>query len=47
MKYMLLLNRTSDDLPEPGSAEIGWLIREYGAAVQAMAQAGFSSTARP
>jgi hypothetical protein len=40
MKYMLLLNRTSDDLPEPGSAEIGRLIQEYGAAVRAMAQAG-------
>ena len=40
MKYMLLLNRMSDALPEPGTPEIDRINQEYGAAVQAMAQAG-------
>jgi hypothetical protein len=40
MKYMLLLNRTSDALPEPGTAELNRIIQEYGAAMEAMAQAG-------
>ena len=40
MKYMLLLNRMSDALPEPGTAEIDRLMQEYGAAVEAMARAG-------
>lgn len=40
MKYMLLLNRTTDALPEPGTAEFDQINREYGAAVAAMSQAG-------
>ena len=40
MKYLLLLNRTTDALPEPGTPEIGRLMQEYGAAVEAMAAAG-------
>ena len=40
MKYMLLLNRTSDALPEPGTAELNRIIQEYGAAMEAMARAG-------
>ena len=40
MKYMLLLNRTSDALPEPGTPELERIIQEYGAVVAAMAQAG-------
>src|ERR1700733_2306285 len=40
MKYLLLLNRTSDALPEPGSPELERIAREYGAAMAAMAQAG-------
>ena len=40
MKYMLLLNRTSDALPEPGTAELNRVIQEYGAAMEAMARAG-------
>jgi hypothetical protein len=40
MKYLFLLQRVGDDLPEPGTAEADRLFAEYGAAVQAMAQAG-------
>ncbi len=40
MKYLLLLNRTTDALPEPGTPEIGRLMQEYGVAVEAMAAAG-------
>jgi hypothetical protein len=40
MKYLLLLNRTTDALPEPGTPELGRLMQEYGAAMEAMAQAG-------
>ena len=40
MKYMLLLNRTADALPAPGSPELDRIIREYGVAVEAMSQAG-------
>ena len=40
MKYMLLLNRTADALPEPGTPELGRIIQEYGAAVEAMGRAG-------
>ena len=40
MKYMLLLNRTQDALPEPGTPELDRLIQDYAAAVQAMGQAG-------
>ena len=40
MKYMLLLNRTTDALPAPGTAELNRIIQEYGAAMEAMARAG-------
>lgn len=40
MKYLLLLNRLEDALPEAGTAEAGQMMRAYGAAVEAMAQAG-------
>src|SRR5579872_1035159 len=40
MKYLLLLNRTSDALPEPGSPELERIAQEHGAAMTAMAQAG-------
>ena len=33
MKYMLLLNRTADALPEPGTPELDQIMQEYGAAV--------------
>jgi len=37
MKYLLLLNRTEDALPEPGTPAAQAMLREYTAAVQAMA----------
>jgi hypothetical protein len=40
VKYMLLLNRTTDALPVPGTDEFDQTLREYGAAVEAMARAG-------
>src|SRR5262249_58912617 len=40
MKYLLLLNRTEDALPEPGTPAAQAMLREYTAAVQAMAEAG-------
>lgn len=40
MKYLLLLNRVEDALPEAGTAEANELMRSYGTAVEAMAQAG-------
>jgi hypothetical protein len=40
MRYMLLLNRMSDALPEPGTPEFDRINQEYGAAVAAMGQAG-------
>ena len=40
MKYMLLLNRTTDALPGPGTPELDQTIKEYGAAVEAMGRAG-------
>ena len=40
MKYMLLLNRTGDALPEPGTPELDQLIQEYAAVVEAMGRAG-------
>ena len=39
MKYMLLLNRTTDTLPEPGTAEFDQMMQAYGAALEALAQA--------
>ena len=39
MKYLLLLNRATDALPEPGTPA-AQAMREYTAAVQAMAEAG-------
>ncbi len=40
MKYLLLLNRVEDALPEEGTAAAEELVRAYGAAVAAMAEAG-------
>jgi hypothetical protein len=40
MKYMLLLNRMSDALPEPGTPGSDRILQEYGAAVEAMGRAG-------
>ena len=40
MKYLLLLNRSEDALPEPGTSAAQAMLREYTAAVQAMAEAG-------
>jgi hypothetical protein len=40
MRYMLLLNRTADALPEPGTGELDRIMQEYGAAVEAMSRAG-------
>jgi hypothetical protein len=40
MKYMLLLNRTADALPEPGTPELDQIAQEYGVAVEAMGRAG-------
>jgi hypothetical protein len=40
MKYLLLLNRTEDAPPQPGSAAFGDAVRDYGAANAAMAEAG-------
>ena len=40
MKYMFLLNRTTDALPEPGTAEFDQMMQAYGAALQALGQAG-------
>ena len=40
MKYMLLLNRTADALPESGTPELDRLNQEYAGAVAAMGQAG-------
>jgi hypothetical protein len=40
MKYMLLLNRMSDALPEPGTPGLDRINQEYGAVVQAMGRAG-------
>jgi hypothetical protein len=40
VKYMLLLNRTADALPAPGSPELDQINKEYRAAVEAMSRAG-------
>ena len=40
MKYMLLLNRTTDTLPEPGTAEFDQMMQAYGAALEALSKAG-------
>jgi hypothetical protein len=40
MKYILLLNRMADELPVSGTPEFDALLREYGAAVEAMGKAG-------
>ena len=40
MKYMLLLNRTTDAPPEPGTPEFDETVRTYGAALDAMGKAG-------
>jgi len=40
MKYLLLLNRTEDFLPEPGTPEAAAMITAYGEVNAAMAEAG-------
>jgi hypothetical protein len=40
MKYLLLLHRVEDALPEPGTLEAEKMFQEYAASVQAMAKAG-------
>lgn len=40
MRYMFLLNRTSDALPEPGAPEFDETVRAYGEAVEALSKAG-------
>jgi hypothetical protein len=40
VKYMFLLNRTTDALASPGTREFDRTIREYGEAVEAMSKAG-------
>jgi hypothetical protein len=40
MKYMFLLNRTADALPQPGTDEYDETMRAYGEAVEALAKAG-------
>jgi hypothetical protein len=40
VKYMLLLNRVTDALPEPGTPELDRIMQEYAAAVAAMGRAG-------
>jgi hypothetical protein len=37
---MFLLNRTTDALPEPGTAEADQMLQAYGEAVEALAKAG-------
>ena len=43
MKYLLLLNRATDALPEPGTPAAQAMLREYTAAVQAMAEVARST----
>jgi hypothetical protein len=40
MKYMLMLNRTTDAPPEPGTPEFHEALSGYGAALDAMGKAG-------
>lgn len=40
MKYMFLLNRTTDALPEQGTAEFDQTMQAYGAALEALGKAG-------
>ena len=40
MKYMFLLNRTTDALPQPGTAEFDQAMQEYGAALETLGKAG-------
>jgi hypothetical protein len=40
MKYLLLLNRTEDALPEPGTPGAETMVREYTDAIRAMTEAG-------
>jgi hypothetical protein len=40
VKYMFLLNRTTDALPEPGTAEADQMMQAYGAALEALGRAG-------
>ena len=40
MKYMFLLNRTTDALPEPGTAEADQMMQDYAAALEALGKAG-------
>ena len=40
MKYLFLLKRTTDALPAPGTGEFDQMIQAYGAALEALGQAG-------
>lgn len=40
MKYLLLLHRADDALPDPGTAEAAKMFQEYSESVQMMAAAG-------
>ncbi len=40
MKYMFLLNRTTDGLAAPGTPEFDQTVREYGEAMEALGKAG-------
>lgn len=40
VKYMFLLNRTTDALPEPGTAEFDQTMQAYGAALETLGRAG-------
>jgi hypothetical protein len=40
VRYLFLLNRTTDALPEPGTAEADQMLQAYGEAVEALAKAG-------
>jgi hypothetical protein len=40
MRYLLLLNRTGDAVPEPGTPEADEMFAAYAAAIDAMASAG-------
>jgi hypothetical protein len=47
MHYLLLLNRTEDGPPEPGTPRFERAVEGYGAANAAMAEAGVLVDCRP
>jgi hypothetical protein len=47
MRYLLLLNRTEDGPPEPGTPRLERAVEGYGAANAAMAEAGVLVDCRP